>query len=106
VGARDGAEALDRIAQQRPDLVLTDLRMPLMDGLALARRLKADPTNRAIPVVLMTAHGGRGTPPRPAATVSSPSPSSWTSSPLSCGTTSAEAHGRVRARGHRRSAPN
>jgi CheY-like chemotaxis protein len=59
VAAGDGAEALDRVAQQRPDLVLTDLRMPVMDGLALTRRLKADPATRAIPVVLMTAVGDR-----------------------------------------------
>jgi putative two-component system response regulator len=53
--AADGAEALARIAQRPPDLVLLDVMLPDTDGVALCRRLKEDPLTEAIPVVLMTA---------------------------------------------------
>jgi CheY-like chemotaxis protein len=49
-------EALEALAKIRPLLILTDVRLPGMDGLALTRRLKADPATRGIPVVAMTAH--------------------------------------------------
>jgi CheY-like chemotaxis protein len=52
--AADGAEALRRIAECRPTLVLTDLMMPGVDGLDLTRRLKADPATRDIPIVAMS----------------------------------------------------
>lgn len=50
-----GRQALEIIAQTRPDIVLTDLLMPEMDGLELIEAIKADYS--AIPVILMTAHG-------------------------------------------------
>lgn len=50
-----GGEALDSIARELPDLVLTDLMMPVVGGVELCRRLKADPRTSAIPVVLMSA---------------------------------------------------
>jgi DNA-binding NtrC family response regulator len=53
--AADGAEALARIPGFRPDLVLTDLRMPRVDGMELIRRLAAEPPSPR--VVLITAHG-------------------------------------------------
>jgi diguanylate cyclase (GGDEF)-like protein len=53
--AMGGQEGLQYVAAERPDLVLLDLRMPDVDGLAVARRLKGDPSTRAIPVVLLTA---------------------------------------------------
>jgi CheY-like chemotaxis protein len=52
--AADGAEALQCMDEATPALVLTDLMMPGIDGLALVRRLRADPTWRAIPVVAMS----------------------------------------------------
>ncbi len=53
--AGHGKEALEVMAREPPDVVLTDLLMPEMDGLELVERIKKDyPT---IPVVLMTAHG-------------------------------------------------
>jgi CheY-like chemotaxis protein/anti-sigma regulatory factor (Ser/Thr protein kinase) len=53
--AANGREALDAVARQAPDLVLTDLLMPEMDGLQLVEALRKDyPT---VPVVLMTGHG-------------------------------------------------
>ena len=54
VGFAGGTEALERLEQQRPDVVITDVRMPGIDGLALAERLRrAVP---ALPVLVMTAH--------------------------------------------------
>jgi CheY-like chemotaxis protein len=53
--AGDGAEALRAIAAQAPDIVVTDLQMPEMDGLELVEAIRRD--NPSVPVVLMTAHG-------------------------------------------------
>jgi putative two-component system response regulator len=54
VGARDGAEGLDLVLRERPDLVLTDVVMPHMNGFEVCRRLKSDRETRLIPVVLVT----------------------------------------------------
>ncbi|MEA2682441.1 MAG: two-component system, OmpR family, phosphate regulon response regulator PhoB [Chloroflexota bacterium] len=53
--AGDGEEALAMIAEERPDLVLTDLMMPLMDGAELTRQIKGDPALKSIPVMVLTA---------------------------------------------------
>ncbi|MCU1606713.1 MAG: Sensor protein with an histidine kinase signal transduction domain, partial [Modestobacter sp.] len=58
--ARDGEEALARIAERRPDVVLTDVMMPRIDGFQLLRRLRADPVTRCIPVIMLTARAGPG----------------------------------------------
>jgi DNA-binding response OmpR family regulator len=55
VHARDGSQAIERVAAHPPDLVLTDVAMPVMDGIALCRALKAEPATRLIPVIIMTA---------------------------------------------------
>lgn len=51
----DGAAGLERIAQARPSVILLDLLMPRMDGLAFLDALQADPSARSIPVVVLTA---------------------------------------------------
>jgi len=53
--ALDGASAIARARQARPDVVLLDALMPGMDGFEVARRLKADPATAAIPIIFMTA---------------------------------------------------
>lgn len=53
--AADGIEALGRIRERRPDVVVTDSLMPRMDGFALLRALRTDPATRAIPVIMLTA---------------------------------------------------
>jgi signal transduction histidine kinase/ligand-binding sensor domain-containing protein/DNA-binding response OmpR family regulator len=55
VEAADGAEGLAKARTLLPDLVLSDVMMPGMDGFALCRALKADPETDFIPVVLLTA---------------------------------------------------
>jgi CheY-like chemotaxis protein len=52
--ARDGQEAIDAIAADRPDLVVIDFALPKVDGLEVTRRLKAAAPTRDLPVVLMT----------------------------------------------------
>ena len=53
--AGDGVEALEKIRELLPDLVLLDVMMPRLDGIETVKRLKADPTLPFIPVVLVTA---------------------------------------------------
>ena len=52
--ASNGLEALTRIGEQRPDLVLTDLRMPEMDGNELCQRLADDASTSELPVIVVT----------------------------------------------------
>jgi CheY-like chemotaxis protein len=53
--ANDGREALDCLAEFHPDLVLTDLMMPVMDGVELIRRIHAEPETATLPIVAITA---------------------------------------------------
>ncbi len=56
--ASNGQEGWLRVAEEAPDLVLTDVMMPVMDGLTLCRQLHTDDATRHIPVIVMSA--GRG----------------------------------------------
>ena len=58
--ASGGMEAMDLIANDTPQLILLDVSMPDMDGYAVASLLKADPKTAGIPIILVTAHTGRG----------------------------------------------
>jgi CheY-like chemotaxis protein len=58
--ADDAEQALALLATQMPDLVLTDIALPGMDGLELTRRLKADPRHRHLPVIALTASAMKG----------------------------------------------
>lgn len=53
--ATDGREALDCVGEFRPHLVLTDLMMPVMDGIELIRKLREDPATAHLPIVAITA---------------------------------------------------
>ncbi|MEU8165271.1 ATP-binding protein [Micromonospora sp. NPDC049004] len=54
----DGRQALDAIHREPPDLLLTDVMMPVLDGFDLVRRLRADPATRALPVLVLSARAG------------------------------------------------
>jgi DNA-binding response OmpR family regulator len=58
VSARNGREALEKVAVEAPDLILLDVMMPLMDGFTVCRMLKGDDATRLIPIVIMTALDG------------------------------------------------
>lgn len=51
----DGRHALDQVARRRPDLILLDLMMPVMNGWDVMRHLRADDATAAIPVILVSA---------------------------------------------------
>ncbi|HEY1260685.1 MAG TPA: response regulator, partial [Stellaceae bacterium] len=52
--AGDGEEALIRIAERRPDLVLLDWMLPLVSGIEICRRLRRAPETRTLPIVILT----------------------------------------------------
>jgi CheY-like chemotaxis protein len=56
--AANGREGLAAVQAEHPDLVITDVLMPVMDGYELVRQLRLDPTTSGIPVVFYTAHYG------------------------------------------------
>src|SRR5438876_11156435 len=53
--AANGREALERVGEALPDLIVSDVTMPEMDGLELLRHLRADPATGSVPVILLTA---------------------------------------------------
>ena len=55
--ASDGEEALARVRDSVPDLVILDVLMPRMDGWEVARALKSDPATREVPVMFLTSRG-------------------------------------------------
>jgi CheY-like chemotaxis protein len=59
VEAHHGADALEHVENSRPDLVVTDVMMPVLDGLELVRRLRSDPETAGIPILLLSS---RATP--------------------------------------------
>ena len=53
--AANGAEALERVAEERPDVIVLDLAMPVLDGFAVLEHLLENPDTRSIPVIVLTA---------------------------------------------------
>ena len=58
--AENGEEALAAVARERPDLILMDIQMPIMDGYEATRRIKADPATRSIPIMVVTSYALSG----------------------------------------------
>ena len=56
IEADNGEKALAAVAKQRPDLILMDIQLPIMDGYEATRRLKADPALRSIPIIAITSY--------------------------------------------------
>ena len=54
--AIDGRQGVDMAVSERPDLILMDLSLPVMDGWEATRQVKANPATQAIPVIALTAH--------------------------------------------------
>lgn len=55
--ALDGEQALAKVAQEKPDLIVLDIMMPKLDGYETCKALKSDPETRDIPVILLSAKG-------------------------------------------------
>jgi len=58
--AENGEEALAAIAKARPDLILMDIQLPIMDGYAATRRIKTDPALKSIPIIAVTSYALSG----------------------------------------------
>ena len=53
--AADGLEAIEKVSQENPDLILLDIMMPRMSGFEVCRKLKSNPETRDIPIIMVTA---------------------------------------------------
>ena len=58
LSAADGAGALDILRAERPDLLITDLSLPGMDGFELVSRVREDPSMHGMPVICLSGYGG------------------------------------------------
>lgn len=57
ITANNGAVAVEKAMQEKPDLIVLDIMMPVLDGYETCRRLKREPETKHIPVILLTAKG-------------------------------------------------
>lgn len=56
--AANGEEGLAQVAERKPDLIILDYNMPVMDGIAMLRRLREGAETKHIPVIMLTAESG------------------------------------------------
>jgi two-component system, cell cycle response regulator len=59
IEAANGVEGLAAAAKETPDMILLDITMPVMDGVEMLTKIKSDPALKAIPIIMLTAEGGR-----------------------------------------------
>ena len=57
VEANDGIDALKKLSAQKFDVILTDINMPIMDGLKLVSMVRNDPSHKSIPIIIITTEG-------------------------------------------------
>ncbi len=60
IEAADGEAGVDAAKKERPDLILMDIQLPLLDGYEATRRIKADPDLKSIPVIVVTSYALSG----------------------------------------------
>ena len=57
--ADDGVDGLSKLAAGKFDIILTDINMPIMDGLKLVKRVRTDPTHKDTPIIVITTEGSQ-----------------------------------------------
>ena len=57
VEANDGVDGLKKLSAQKFDLIVTDINMPIMDGLKLVKRIRSDETHKDVPIIIITTEG-------------------------------------------------
>jgi two-component system chemotaxis response regulator CheY len=57
--ADDGIDGMRKLANARFDLIITDINMPIMDGLKLVKRVRSDPTHKDTPIIIITTEGSQ-----------------------------------------------
>ena len=60
IEAENGEEALIAVEKQRPDLIVMDIQLPILDGYEATRRIKANPELRSIPIIVVTSYALSG----------------------------------------------
>jgi CheY-like chemotaxis protein len=80
LAAEDGEKGCEMAASERPDLILMDLEMPVIDGWEATRRLKGSPQTRDIPIIALSAHALAGAREKALADATSSIPSRSSSS--------------------------
>jgi two-component system cell cycle response regulator DivK len=58
--AENGEQALEAVKKQRPDLILMDIQLPVLDGYEATRRIKADPALKDVPIIAVTSYALSG----------------------------------------------
>ncbi|WP_460448522.1 response regulator [Alsobacter sp. SYSU BS001988] len=58
--AENGRDALEAVAQRRPDLILMDIQLPIMDGYETTRQIKAMPEMQGVPIIVVTSYALSG----------------------------------------------
>ena len=58
--ARDGLSGIEKANQEKPELIIMDLSLPILDGWDAAKKLKADRATKSIPIIALTAHAMKG----------------------------------------------
>jgi two-component system cell cycle response regulator DivK len=60
IEAESGEDALDAVMKQRPDLILMDIQLPVMDGYEATRQIRANPDMKAVPIIAVTSYALAG----------------------------------------------
>ena len=60
IAARDGLSGIEKANQEKPELIIMDLSLPILDGWEAAKKLKADNMTKSIPIIALTAHAMKG----------------------------------------------
>jgi len=60
VEVESGEEAVTAVGMRRPDLIVMDIQLPVMDGYEAARRIKSDPNMKAVPIIAVTSYALAG----------------------------------------------